>query len=57
MTNNDILKKLRVAEAPRYGIVKIVALVDFHMTTSDLVPSSERRIVKYKGGTRSFGIS
>lgn len=37
MTNNDILKKLRVALKLRdTDIVKIVALVDFHMTTSEL---------------------
>ncbi|MBX2984060.1 MAG: DUF1456 family protein [Flavobacteriales bacterium] len=37
MTNNDILKKLRVALKLRdTDIVKIMALVDFHMTTSEL---------------------
>ena len=37
MTNNDILKKLRVALKLRdTDIVKILALVDFHMTTSEL---------------------
>lgn len=60
MTNNDILKKLRVALKLRdTDIVKIMALVDFHMTTSELgaifrrriIPSTRRRV------TRSFGIS
>ncbi len=37
MTNNDILKKLRVALKLRdTDIVKIMALVDFHMTASEL---------------------
>ena len=37
MTNNDILKKLRVALKLRDSdIVKILALVDFRMTTSEL---------------------
>ncbi len=37
MTNNDILKKLRVALKLRdTDIVKILALVDFRMTTSEL---------------------
>ena len=37
MTNNDILKKLRVALKLRDDeIVKILALVDFRMTTSEL---------------------
>lgn len=37
MTNNDILKKLRVALKLRdTDILKIMALVDFHMTESEL---------------------
>ncbi len=37
MTNNDILKKLRVALKLRdTDIVKILALVDFHVTESEL---------------------
>ncbi|MBS1547892.1 MAG: DUF1456 family protein [Bacteroidetes bacterium] len=37
MTNNDILKKLRVAlKLHDTDIVKILALVDFHMTTSQV---------------------
>lgn len=37
MTNNDILKKLRVALKLRdTDIVKILALVDFHMTASQV---------------------
>ena len=37
MTNNDILKKLRVALKLRdTDIVKVLALVDFHMTVSEL---------------------
>ncbi len=37
MSNNDVLKKLRVALKLRdTDIVKILALVDFHMTTSEL---------------------
>ncbi|MEO8733837.1 MAG: DUF1456 family protein [Flavobacteriales bacterium] len=37
MTNNDILKKLRVALKLRdVEIVKILALVDFKMTTTEL---------------------
>ncbi len=37
MTNNDILKKLRIALKLRdTDIVEILALADFHMTTSEL---------------------
>ncbi|HMN05774.1 MAG TPA: DUF1456 family protein [Flavobacteriales bacterium] len=37
MTNNDILKKLRVAlKLHDTDIVKILALVDFRMTTSQV---------------------
>ena len=37
MTNNDILKKLRVAlKLKDTDILKIMALVDFHMTESEL---------------------
>lgn len=37
MTNNDILKKLRVALKLRdTDIVKILGLVDFHMTLSEV---------------------
>jgi uncharacterized protein YehS (DUF1456 family) len=37
MTNNDILKKLRVAlKLHDTDIVRILALVDFHMTTAQV---------------------
>lgn len=37
LTNNDIMKKLRVAHKLRdTDIVKILALVDFKVTTSEL---------------------
>ncbi len=37
MSNNDIMKKLRVALKLRdEEIVKILALVDFHISTSEL---------------------
>jgi uncharacterized protein YehS (DUF1456 family) len=59
MTNNDIMKKLRVALKLRNtDIIKILALVDFKVTESELGHCSVPKIIRTTClvATRYFGI-
>ena len=59
MTNNDVLKKLRVALKLRDDeIVKILELVDFRITKVNSVPFSEKKIIPniWSVATKYFAI-